>query len=47
MPNSTAQTRFSAAAPARREVRDTLYNGTPADWAEHNHFEKLAAQLRR
>jgi peptide-methionine (S)-S-oxide reductase len=32
---------------ARLDLRDILYNGTPADWAEHNHFEKLAAQLRR
>jgi hypothetical protein len=31
---------------ARLDLRDILYNGTPADWAEHNHFGKLAAQLR-
>jgi hypothetical protein len=31
---------------ARLDVRDILYNGTPADWAEYNGFRELAAQLR-
>jgi hypothetical protein len=31
---------------ARLDVRDVLYNGTPADWAEHGGFPDLAARLR-
>lgn len=33
-------------AGARTDVRDILYGGTPADWAEHAHFTQLASWLR-
>ncbi len=32
---------------ARPEVRDILYDGTPAGWAQHNGFRDLAAWLRK
>ncbi|HEX4737800.1 MAG TPA: ankyrin repeat domain-containing protein [Allosphingosinicella sp.] len=32
---------------ARRDLRDTLYRGTPADWADHAGRKELAAWLRR
>lgn len=31
---------------AEPSVQDILYNGTPADWAEHNGHRELAAWLR-
>jgi hypothetical protein len=31
---------------AHSGVRDILYNGTPADWAQHNGFMELANRLR-
>lgn len=32
---------------ARLDLRDVLYGGTPADWAQHNGFGELATRLRR
>jgi hypothetical protein len=31
---------------ARHDLRDILYNGTPADWAQHSGFSDLAERLR-
>jgi len=33
-------------AGARADIHDILFDGTPADWAEHNQFSELAAWLR-
>ena len=31
---------------ARLDVRDVLFDGTPADWAQHGGFPELASSLR-
>lgn len=38
--------RLLLACGARKEVRDRIWGGTPAGWAEHGGHNELAAQLR-
>ncbi|HLI95227.1 MAG TPA: hypothetical protein VKT72_03950 [Candidatus Baltobacteraceae bacterium] len=44
--NAADVARVLLEAGARADVRDVIYGGSPADWAEHNGHDALAGQLR-